>query len=77
MKRNISISLDSQFESLEDNRVSSDSVRSNLPLHEEERIVLALRKAIHEGFESGMVKGFNPKNHLEKLKYAQRKLNQS
>ncbi len=81
MGRNTSISLGDHFESFVDSKVSSgrfknasEVIRAGLRLLEEEEAkVVALRKAIQEGFESGMVKEFNPKKHLEKLKSAKRK----
>ncbi|NOS91688.1 MAG: type II toxin-antitoxin system ParD family antitoxin [Cyclobacteriaceae bacterium] len=81
MGRNTSISLGDHFESFVDSKVSSgrfknasEVIRAGLRLLEEEEAkVVALRKAIHEGFESGMIKEFNPKKHLEKLKSAKRK----
>ncbi len=49
-------------------------MRAGLRLLEaEEDKVIALRKAIDEGFESGFIKNFDPKKYLEKLKSAKRK----
>jgi len=42
-------------------------------LEEEESKIVFLKKAIEEGFESGLAKNFNAKKHLEKLKAAKRK----
>ena len=42
-------------------------------LEEEESKIVALKKAIEEGFESGLAKSFNAKKHLEKLKIARQK----
>ncbi|MBY0435389.1 MAG: type II toxin-antitoxin system ParD family antitoxin [Cyclobacteriaceae bacterium] len=81
MGRNTSISLGDHFENFVDDKVStgrfknaSEVIRAGLRLLEDEEAkVVALRKAIQEGFESGMVKNFSPKKHLEKLKSAKRK----
>lgn len=81
MGRNTSISLGDHFEEFVDNRVStgrfknaSEVIRAGLRLlGEEENKVSALKKAIIEGFESGVAKGFDPKKHLSKLKAAKRK----
>ena len=80
MGRNTSISLGDHFENFVDNKVStgrfknaSEVIRAGLRLLEEEETkIIALRKAIDEGFESGLVKNFNPKKHLEKLKSAKK-----
>ena len=81
MVRNTSISLGNHFENFVDSKVStgrfknaSEVIRAGLRLLEEEETkIVALQKAIDEGFESGFVKNFNPKKHLEKLKSAKRK----
>ncbi len=81
MGRNTSISLGDHFENFVDDKVStgrfknaSEVIRAGLRLLEDEDAkVVALRKAIHEGFESGMVKNFNSNKHLKKLKSAKRK----
>lgn len=81
MGRNTSISLGDYFKNFVDNKVStgrfknaSEVIRAGLRLLEEEETkIVALRKAIDEGFESGFVKNFNPEKHLEKLKSAKRK----
>jgi len=53
---------------------ASTGMRAGLRLLEaEEDKVIALRKAIDEGFESGFIKNFDPKKYLEKLKSAKRK----
>lgn len=80
MGRNTSISLGDHFENFVDSKVStgrfknaSEVIRAGLRLLEEEETkIIALQKAIDEGFESGFVKNFNPKNHLAKLKSAKR-----
>jgi antitoxin ParD1/3/4 len=81
MGRNTSISLGDHFENFVDNKVStgrfknaSEVIRAGLRLLEEEETkIIALRKVIDEGFESGFVKNFNPRKHLGKLKFAKRK----
>jgi len=81
MGRNTSISLGDHFEGFVDNKVAtgrfknaSEVIRAGLRLlEEEESKILALKKAIAEGIESGVAKNFHPKKHLEKLKAAKRK----
>lgn len=81
MGRNTSISLGDHFENFVDSKVSSgrfknasEVIRAGLRLLEEEETqIVALRKAINEGFESGLAKKFNQKKHLEKLKSAKKK----
>lgn len=81
MGRNTSISLGDHFEDFVDEKVStgrfknaSEVIRAGLRLLEEEEAkILALRKALKEGEDSGMVRNFDPKKHLEKLKAAKRK----
>jgi antitoxin ParD1/3/4 len=81
MGRNTSISLGNHFEEFVDDKVStgrfknaSEVIRAGLRLLEEEETkIVALKKAIGEGFESGLAKNFNAKKHLEKLKAAKRK----
>lgn len=81
MSRNTSISLGDHFEHFIDNSVStgrfknaSEVIRAGLRLlEEEENKVLALRKAIEEGWESGAAKNFDPEKHLAKLKADKRK----
>lgn len=81
MGRNTSISLGDHFESFIHNRVStgrfknaSEVIRAGLRLlEEEESKILALKKAIENGFESGPAKNFNAKKHLANLKAAKRK----
>ena len=80
MGRNTSVSLGNYFESFVDNTVSegrfknaSEVIRAGLRLlEEEENKIIALKKAINEGIESGIVKDFNPKKHLEFLKEQKR-----
>ena len=81
MGRNTSISLGDHFETFVDNRVStgrfknaSEVIRAGLRLlEEEESKIIALKKAIEDGFESGLAKKFTAKKHLENLKAAKRK----
>jgi len=81
MGRNTSISLGDHFESFVDSKVStgrfknaSEVIRAGLRLlEEEESKILALKKAIEDGVESGSAKNFNAKKHLENLKAAKRK----
>ncbi len=81
MGRNTSISLGDHFENFVDNKVSagrfknaSEVIRAGLRLLEEEETkIIALRKAIDEGFESGFVKNFDPTKHLTKLKSIKKK----
>ncbi len=81
MGRNTSISLGDHFENFVDDRISagrfknaSEVIRAGLRLLEEdESKIIALKKAIDEGIESGIAKKYNPKKHLEKLKAAKRK----
>jgi len=76
MGRNTSVSLGDYFESFVDNRVSegrfknaSEVIRAGLRLLEdEENKIIALKKAINEGIDSGIAENFNPKQHLELLK---------
>ena len=80
MGRNTSVSLGDYFESFVDNRVSegrfkntSEVIRAGLRLlEEEENKIIALKKAIDEGIESGIAENFNPKQHLESLKAKKR-----
>ena len=81
MARNTSISLGDHFENFVDSKVTtgrfknaSEVIRAGLRLlEEEENKIVVLRKAIDQGFKSGLVKNFNPKKHLTKLKSAKRK----
>ncbi|MCY7420463.1 MAG: type II toxin-antitoxin system ParD family antitoxin [Chitinophagaceae bacterium] len=76
MERNTSVSLGNHFENFVDNTVSagrfknaSEVIRAGLRLLEEEETKLvALKKAIEEGIESGVANNFNSKKHLESLK---------
>lgn len=76
MNRNTSISLGNYFDSFIQNTISSgryknvsEVVRAGLRLlEEEENKVIALKKAIQLGIESGIANDFNPEIHLEYLK---------
>lgn len=81
MGRNTSISLGNHFEDFVDDKVAegrfknaSEVIRAGLRLLEEEEAkIVALKNAIAEGIDSGVVKNFDPKKHLETLKAARRK----
>jgi antitoxin ParD1/3/4 len=81
MGRNTSISLGDHFENFVDNSISagrfknaSEVIRAGLRLLEEdESKIIALKKAIEDGIESGLAKNYSPKKHLEKLKASKRK----
>lgn len=76
MGRNISISIGNHFENFIESSVNnsrfnnaSEVVRSGLRLREdEENKIIALRKAIQEGIDSGIAEDFEPKKFLESLK---------
>ena len=76
MDRNTSISIGNYFDSFIRSRIStgryknaSEVVRAGLRLlEEEENKIMALKDAIQEGIESGIVLDFNPETHLGKLK---------
>ncbi|MGL2993362.1 type II toxin-antitoxin system ParD family antitoxin [Flavobacterium sp. TSSA_36] len=76
MGRNTSISLGEHFESFIENSVNdgrfnnpSEVVRAGLRLLEdEENKIIALRKAINDGIESGRAVDFDAKKHLNVLK---------
>jgi len=76
MGRNTSISLGNHFESFIEHTISdgrftnaSEVIRAGLRLlEEEENRVIALRKAIQEGIDSGIAKDFEPKKFLKSLK---------
>ena len=82
MSKNTSISLGNYFEQFIQSRIStgrfknaSEVIRAGLRLlEEEENKAIALRDAIQEGIDSGVVEDFNPEKHLEELK-AQKRLN--
>lgn len=76
MSKNTSISLGNHFEEFIQNRISegrytnvSEVIRAALRLlEEEESKVLALRKAITDGMDSGLANDFDPEKHLGSLK---------
>ena len=80
--KNTSISLGNYFDQFVSSQVSvgryknvSEVVRAGLRLLEdEENKVIALKKAIQEGIDSGIAHNFNPDKHLQELK-AKRKIN--
>ncbi len=80
--KNTSISLGNYFDQFVSSQVSvgryknvSEVIRAGLRLLEDEDSkVIALRKAIQEGIDSGIVENFNPDKHLQELK-ANRKIN--
>jgi antitoxin ParD1/3/4 len=76
MGKNTSISLGNHFESFVEYAINqgrfgnaSEVIRAGLRLlEEEEERLLALKKAVKEGLESGTAKNFDPKSHLASLK---------
>jgi len=76
MNKNTSISLGNYFDQFVQSSIStgrfknvSEVIRAGLRLlEEEESKVIALKKAIHEGIDSGIAHDFDPKKHLESLK---------
>lgn len=76
MAHNTSISLGNHFDNFVSNTIAdgrfkntSEVIRAGLRLLEDEETkVLALRKALQEGIESGIANDFNPEKHLEFLK---------
>lgn len=76
MGRNTSISLGNHFENFIEHTINdgrfnnaSEVVRAGLRLLEdEENKIIALRKAVIEGLESGRAIDFDPKKHLASLK---------
>lgn len=76
MKRNTSVALGDYFGSFVENKISqgryknaSEVVRAGLRLlEEEENRMMALRAAIQEGIDSGVVTDFDSQKHLESLK---------
>lgn len=81
MGRKTTISLGDHFERFVDNRIStgrfknaSEVIRAGLRLlEEEEGKIVALKKAIKVGIESGPSNNFNAGKHLKNLKTARRK----
>lgn len=82
MDRNTSISIGDYFDKFIQGRIltgryknASEVVRAGLRLlEEEENRVIALKKAINEGIESGISNNFNPESYLKEIK-TKRKLN--
>lgn len=76
MNKNTSVSLGSYFDSFIQDNVSkgryknaSEVIRAGLRLLEdEENKVIALKNAVQEGIDSGLVYDFDPKKHLESMK---------
>ena len=76
MGKNTSISLGNHFEDFIESTITSgrfgnasEVVRAGLRLLEdEENKIIALRKAIQEGRDSGIAEDFDPKQFLESLK---------
>ncbi|QNN44329.1 type II toxin-antitoxin system ParD family antitoxin [Pedobacter roseus] len=81
MGRNTSMALGDHFENFVDERISegrfknaSEVIRAGLRLLEdEENKIKILKEALQVGIDSGMVKDFDPKKHLEMLKAKKRK----
>jgi antitoxin ParD1/3/4 len=79
--KNTSISLGDYFDNFVSSQVSagryknvSEVVRAGLRLLEdEENKVIALKKAIQEGIDSGIAHNFNPDKHLQELKSKRKK----
>lgn len=80
MGRNTSVSLGDYFERFVDDNVNegrfknvSEVIRAGLRLlEEEENRRLALKKALEEGIESGLVNDFDPNLNLEAMKITRR-----
>lgn len=81
MAKNTSISLGDHFENFVEESLSlgryqnaSEVIRAGLRLLEiEENKLIALKKAIDEGVNSGINSDFNPQNHLEIMKKKRKK----
>ncbi|HDR52774.1 MAG TPA: type II toxin-antitoxin system ParD family antitoxin [Mariniphaga anaerophila] len=80
MNKNTSISLGSYFDTFVQDSIAkgryknvSEVIRAGLRLlEEEESKVVALKKAVKEGIDSGIAFDFEPKKHLESLKVKKR-----
>jgi len=80
MNKNTSISLGNYFDQFVQTSISegrfknvSEVIRAGLRLlEEEESKVIALKKAIQEGIDSGIAHDFDPEKHLEFLKAKKR-----
>lgn len=76
MGRNTSVSLGNYFENFVDDKISagryknaSEVIRAGLRLlEEEENRVQILKNAIQEGVNSGIVRNFDAKENLKRLK---------
>jgi antitoxin ParD1/3/4 len=81
MGKNTSISLGDHFETFVEESLSlgryqnaSEVIRAGLRLLEiEENKLIALKKAIDDGINSGINSDFNPQNHLEIMKKKRKK----
>jgi len=81
MAKNTSISLGDHFENFVEESLSlgryqnaSEVIRAGLRLLEiEENKLIALKKAIDDGINSGINSDFNPQNHLEMMKKKRKK----
>lgn len=81
MAKNTSISLGDHFEKFISSRIksgrygsASEVIRTALRLLEtEEKKVVALRKAVMEGINSGIAHDFDPEEHLKMLKAKRKK----
>lgn len=78
--KNTSVSLGNYFDQFVSSQVAegryknvSEVIRAGLRLLEdEESKIIALRKAIQEGIDSGIAHDFDPKKHLQELKARKR-----
>ena len=76
MNKNTSISVGDYFDQFVQERIKegrfknvSEVIRAGLRLlEEEENKVIALKKAIKDGIDSGIANDFDPKKHLDYLK---------
>ena len=76
MSKNTSITLGNHFDDFVQDRISagryknaSEVIRAGLRLlEEEENKVVALKQAIQEGIDSGIVEDFDPEQFLQNLK---------
>lgn len=76
MGRNTSVSLGSYFDTFVESKINegryknaSEVIRAGLRLLEEdENRIIALRKVVQDGIDSGIVEDFDSEKHLELLK---------